>query len=98
MDTDGTVNVQVNDPIAVVVCEVHVWVDMVPPEIVMDPIAVLTEKPAPVTVTEVPTLPLVGARVMLGVVTVNVVDAVSDPPSFPVITTVYPPAAIEGTV
>ena len=35
---------------------------------------------------------------MTGVVMVNVVDAVSLPPSLPVATTVYPPAASDGTV
>jgi len=49
-------------------------------------------------VTVIPLGPWVGDNVMAGVVMVKVVDAVSLPPSLPVATTVYPPAASEGTV
>jgi len=52
------------------------------------PIAVLTENPEPVTVTVMPVGPWLGDRVTAGVVIVNVVEAVSPPPSLPVATTV----------
>jgi len=56
-DDDGTVNVHVNVPVALVVCDVHVWVPGVVPLKVNFPIAVLTENPLPVTVTLLPLRP-----------------------------------------
>jgi len=47
----------------------------VPPAMVIEPIVLLTENPEPVTVTEVPTAPEVGDRVIVGVVTVKVAEA-----------------------
>ena len=79
----------------------QVWVVIVPPAMVIEPIAVLTENPAPVTVTEAPTAPEVGDRVIVGVVTVNVAEAVSPvtvPTSLPDRMTVYVPDPIDGTV
>jgi len=55
-------------------------------------------KPEPVTVTVIPFGPWTGERTIAGVVIVNVAEAVSDPPSLPVATTVYPPATRVGTV
>jgi len=52
----------------------------------------------PVTVAVVPTGPCVTDKAMVGVGIVNVVEAVSLPPSLPVATTVYPAGASEGTV
>jgi hypothetical protein len=48
------VNVHVKVPVAEVVWAVQVWVAIVPPAMVMEPIFVLTEYPVPVTVTMVP--------------------------------------------
>jgi hypothetical protein len=48
------VNLQVKAPAADVVWDVQVWVEIVPPAMVIDPIPVDTEKPEPVTVTETP--------------------------------------------
>jgi hypothetical protein len=45
---------------------------------VIEPIFVLTEKPVPLTVTEAPTAPEVGDRVIVGVVTVKVAEPVFD--------------------
>jgi hypothetical protein len=50
----GTVNVHVKVPVEEVVTEVQVWVTIVPPAMEIEPIAVLIEKPVPVTVTMVP--------------------------------------------
>ena len=50
-------------------------------------IEVETENPEPVTVTDSPLGPCVGDNVIVGVVMVNVVEAVSLPPSLPVATT-----------
>jgi hypothetical protein len=97
----GTVNVHVKAPAAEVVWDVQVWVAMVPPAMEIEPISVLTEYPVPVTVTEVPIGPEAGDRAMAGVVTVKVVEAVSAgtvPTSLPDTTTVYVPAATDGTV
>jgi hypothetical protein len=44
---------------------------------VIDPSAVLTEYPEPVTVTDTPTDPELGLRTIEGVVMVKVADAVS---------------------
>jgi len=60
-----------------------------------------TENPEPVTVTEAPTGPCVGDRVILGVVTVKVAEAVSVgivPTSLPDTVTACPPDEIDGTV
>jgi hypothetical protein len=68
---------------------------------VMEPILVLTENPEPVTVTEVPTTPEVGDKVIAGVVTVKVAEAVSAgtvPTSLPDTVTEWPPAVSAGTV
>jgi hypothetical protein len=62
------------------------------------PIVLLGVNPAPVTVTVMPFGPWVGLNVIVGVVMVNVAVAVSDPTSLPVATTLYGPAAIDGTV
>ena len=66
----GRLNVHENVPIADVVWEVHVWVRMVPPVMLIEPMAVLTEKPVPATVMAVPTGPALGVRVIPGTVTV----------------------------
>lgn len=87
-ETLGTEKVQEKVPVAEVVCEVQVWVAMAPPAIVIVPMAVLTEYPVPLTVTEDPTGPWLGVRVIVGVVIVKVAEAVSEPPSLPVATTV----------
>jgi hypothetical protein len=71
------VNVHEKVPVAEVVVVVQVWVAIVPPAMVIEPIVLLTENPEPVTVTEVPTAPEVGDRVIVGVVTVKVAEAVS---------------------
>jgi len=74
---DGTVNVHVKVPVPEVVWAVQVCVAGVFPLSVIIPIVVATENPEPVTVTEVPTGPWVGDRVIEGVVTVKVAEAVS---------------------
>jgi len=51
-----------------------------------------------VTVIEIPFGPWVCEREIAGVVIVKVADAVSLPPSLPVATAEYPPAASEGTL
>ena len=61
-------------------------------------IAVLGVNPVPLTVTVIPVGPWEGLRVIAPVVIVNVVEAVSDPPSLPVAVTLWPPAASDGTV
>jgi hypothetical protein len=91
----GTVNVHVKVPVAVVVWEVQVCPLGVAPLNVMVPIVVRTEKPVPLTVTVVPTGPWMGDRVIVGVVTVNVADALFELASVAV--TVLPPAVEEGT-
>jgi hypothetical protein len=91
----GTVNVHEKVPVAEVVWDVQVWVAIVPPVMEIEPILVLTENPVPVTVTEVPTGPEVGDRVIAGVVTVKVADAVFELASVAV--TVWAPAVEEGT-
>ena len=63
-------------PVDEVVRPMQVWVAMVPPAIEIEPIFVLTENPEPVTVTEVPTAPEVGDRVIAGMVTVKVAEPV----------------------
>jgi len=95
------VNVHVKAPVNEVVWDVQVWVAIVPPAMVIEPIFVLTENPAPVTVTMVPTGPWVGDRVIVAVMTVNEADAVSAgtaPTSLPDRTTAYGPDAMDGTV
>jgi hypothetical protein len=91
----GTVNVHVKPPTAEVVTDVQVWVAGVAPLNVIVPIVVRTENPEPVTVTEVPTAPEVGDRVIAGVVTVKVAEAVFALASVAV--TVLPPAVEDGT-
>ena len=88
-------NVHVNVPVAEVVWAVQVWVAGVAPLNVIVPIVVRTENPEPVTVTVVPTAPELGDRVIAGVVTVKVAEAVFALASFAV--TVLPPAVEEGT-
>ena len=78
-----------------VVWEVQVCPLGVAPLNVMVPIVVRTEKPVPLTVTVVPTGPWMGDRVIVGVVTVNVADALFELASVAV--TVLPPAVEEGT-
>ena len=51
---EGKVNVQVNVPVADVVCEVHVWVPGVTPLKVKVLIVLLGVKPEPLTVTVMP--------------------------------------------
>ncbi len=74
--TDGTVNVHVKVPVAEVVWDVQVWVAGVAPLNVIVPIVVRTENPEPVTLTDMPKRPLMGDRTIVGLVTVNVADAV----------------------
>jgi len=88
--------VHVKVPVAEVVFVVQVCVAGVAPLNVIVPIVVRTENPVPVTVTVVPTGPVLGDRVIAGVVTVNVADALFELAS--VALTVLPPAeAEEGT-
>ena len=75
--SDGTVKVQENVPADDVVWEVQVCVPGVEPAKVNVPIAVLTEKPVPVTVTEVPTGPDVAMRMIVGVVIVKVAEVIT---------------------
>jgi hypothetical protein len=64
---------------------------------VIDPIAVKTENPEPVTVTEMPFGPWVGVSVMVGVLTVNAADETTVEPVY--VITKYDPAAVPpGTV
>jgi len=98
---DGTVNVHVKVPVAEVVFVVQVCTLGVAPLNVIVPIAVDTEKPEPATVTEVPMRPWLGDKVIVGVVTVKVAEAVSAgtvPTSLPERTTAYGPDAMDGTV
>ena len=85
-----------NAPVAEVVWAVQVWVAIVPPAMDIEPIVVLTENPEPVTVTLVPTGPEVGLRLIEGVVTVKVADAVFALASVAV--TVLAPAEDAGTL
>jgi len=97
----GTVNVHVKVPVEEVVWEVQLCPLGVTPLNVIVPIVVRTENPEPVTVTEVPCGPLVGDRMIVGVVTVKVAEALSAgtvPTSLPDMTTVYGPDTIDGTV
>jgi hypothetical protein len=89
------VNVHVKVPVAEVVFVVQVWVAGVAPLNVIVPIVVRTENPVPVTVTVVPTGPVLGDRVIAGVVTVKVADALFELAS--VALTVLPPAVEVGT-
>ena len=91
----GTVNVHVKVPVIEVVWEVQVWVTIVPPAMVIEPIVVLTEKPEPLTVTTVPIGPWVRDKTITGVVTVKVAEAVFALASVAV--TVLAPAVEEGT-
>jgi hypothetical protein len=88
--------VHVKAPVAEIVTPVQVCVAGVAPLNVIVPIVVgETENPEPVTVTEVPTAPEVGDRVIAGMVTVKVADAVFELAS--VALTVLAPAVEEGT-
>jgi hypothetical protein len=93
----GTVNVHVNVPVDDVVWEVHVWVPGVAPLKVKVPMAVLTEKPDPVTVTEIPLGPCDGVSVIEGVVTVKAADMMKLVPVVPCDTSTYP-LPEDGTV
>ena len=81
----------VKAPVAEIVLEVQVCVAGVAPLNVIVPIVVgETENPEPVTVTVTPVGPWIGDRVIVGAVTVNVADAVSEgivPMSLPEIVT-----------
>ena len=92
----GTVNVHVKPPTAEVVTEVQVWVAGVAPLNVIVPIVVRTENPVPVTVTVVPTGPVLGDRVIAGVVTVKVAVPVSELASVAV-TALAPEEVEDGT-
>jgi hypothetical protein len=92
----GTVNVHVKPPTAEVVTEVQVCVAGVAPLNVIVPIVVRTENPVPVTVTVVPTGPVLGDRVIAGVVTVNVAVPVSELASVAV-TALAPEEVEDGT-
>ena len=70
----GTVKVQLKVPVAVVVWAVQVWVDMVPPEMVIEPMFVLGENPEPETATDTPMGPCEGTSAKVGVVTLNGCD------------------------
>ncbi|MDA4123916.1 MAG: hypothetical protein OK438_00505 [Thaumarchaeota archaeon] len=91
----GTVKVQVNAPVGEVVVEVHVCVAIVPPAYAIDPKRVLAENPEPVTVTETPTGPWTGDRVMAAV-TANVADDIGVVPWYT--STKYEPTAVPGIV
>jgi hypothetical protein len=71
----GTLNVQLNDPVASVVRVPLVQAVTVTPSMTK-PTVLDTEKPVPDTVTVAPAGPCPGDTVMVGVVTVNVPPAV----------------------
>jgi len=83
----GTLNVQLNDPVALAVNDPLVQLVIVFESNTSDFSFVSTEKPVPDTVTVEPTLPLVGLIVIFGVVTVNFPLAVL-PPTFVAVTVV----------
>jgi len=83
----GTLNVQLNDPVALVVNDPLVQLVIVFESNTSDFSFVNIENPVPDTVTVEPTLPLVGFTVILGVVTVNFAVAVL-PPTFVALTVV----------
>ena len=68
----GTLNVQLNAPVAPVVREPLVQLVIVTESNTSDDNAVDTEKPVPATVTVAPIGPCPGVTVIAGVVTVNV--------------------------
>jgi hypothetical protein len=72
----GTLNVQLNAPVAPVVKEPLVQLVIGWPSRVMDASAVVTEKPVPDTTTVAPVGPWVGFTTIAGVVTVNAPVAV----------------------
>ena len=76
-DDDGTVKVQEKAPADDVVCEVQVCVPGGEPAKVKVPIAVLTEKPDPVTRTDEPTAPWVSTSEIAGVVIVKVAEVIT---------------------
>ncbi|MGC2289151.1 MAG: hypothetical protein WA688_04765 [Thermoplasmata archaeon] len=67
----GTLNVQLNDPVPLVVKEPLVHIVIVTPSKTRDFNFIDTENPVPETVTVAPTKPVAGLTVILGVVTVN---------------------------
>jgi hypothetical protein len=75
----GTLNVQLNVPVALVVKDPLVQLVIVFESKTSDFSFVNTENPVPDTVTVEPTLPLVGLTVIFGVVTVNFAVAVAPP-------------------
>ena len=90
-------NVHVKAPVAEIVTPVQVCVAGVAPLNVIVPIVVgETENPEPVTVTEVPTAPEVGDRVIAGLVTVKVAVPVSELASVAV-TDLAPEEVEDGT-
>ena len=80
---EGTVKVQEKAPAAEVVWEVHVWVPGVAPLKVKVPMAVLMEKPEPVTVTEVPLGPWAKLSTIAGAVGVYAADMMKLVPVVP---------------
>ena len=96
-DSEGTTKVHEKAPAAEVVWAVHVWVEIVPPAIVIDPTVVLAEKPDPVTVTVTPTGPWVGDSEIVGVVTLKAVESTTAAPEY-TMTKSEPSAVPEGTV
>jgi hypothetical protein len=72
----GTLNVQLNAPVAPVVREPLVQLVIVTESNTSDDNAVDTENPVPATVTVAPIGPCAGVTVIAGVVTVNVPVAV----------------------
>lgn len=59
-----------------VVADVQVWVEIVPPEKVIVAMWVFMENPEPLTLTETPAGPCEGDKLMLGVVTTKMEEAV----------------------
>ena len=84
---EGTLNVQENAPLDEVVCEVQSCVDGITPLKVKLLICMLTVNLEPVTVTTVPSPPLEGLSVIVGVVTVNASDLITAPVSGSLTTT-----------
>ena len=84
---EGTLNTQLNAPVAPVVSEPLVQLEMVTPSKTSDASAVDTEKPVPDTVTVAPSGPCPGVTVIDGVVSVNVPVA-SWPPTSVAVTVV----------
>jgi hypothetical protein len=90
----GTLNVQVNAPVAPVVREPAVQLVIVTAS-KTSPTALVTEKPVPDTVTVAPSGPWAGLTVIAGVVTINVPVAVWPPVSVAVtVVPEVPPGAL----